>query len=386
MKIWLWFFSLVVGGAFAHANITPLGKVPDWKSLDCFQNTITFKEFRNALAEVYCPREEWWSAWMVVDEKSARIRKENGSDEWYQLNFKSAEDSNRSDEIAELEKSLDGLVIGLDPGHIGGEWSKMEKRHFQMGDDPPVKEGDLSLAVAKRLIPELEELGAVTYLVRDGAEPVTHRRPSDFRALAHQWAGKIQSSAGLPDRLTLERERAELLFYRVDEIHARANLINDTLKPDLVICLHLNAAPWPDPDNRTLVDRNDFHVLVNGCYMGGELAYDDQRFELLLRLLNRWHVPERLLGESMASALAEITRLPAFSYKGPNALKVGDVPGVWARNLLANRIYHCPVIFLEPYVANSHSAYELIQKESSGQEIVEEYSSAVLAGLKNHFR
>ena len=386
MKIWLWFFSLVFWGAFAHANITPLGKVPDWKSLDCFQNTITFKEFRNALAEVYCPREEWWSAWMVVDEKSARIRKENGSDEWYQLNFKSAEDSNRSDEIAELEKSLDGLVIALDPGHIGGEWSKMEKRHFQMGDDPPVKEGDLSLAVAKRLIPELEELGAVPYLVRDESEPVTHRRPSDFRALAHQWAGKIQSSAGLPDRLTLERERAELLFYRVDEIHARANLINDTLKPDLVICLHLNAAPWPDPDNRTLVDRNDFHVLVNGCYMGGELAYDDQRFELLLRLLNRWHVPERLLGESMASALAEITRLPAFSYKGPNALKVGDVPGVWARNLLANRIYHCPVIFLEPYVANSHSAYELIQKENSGQEIVEEYSSAVLAGLKNHFR
>jgi N-acetylmuramoyl-L-alanine amidase len=386
MKIWLWFFSLVVGGAFAHANITPLGKVPDWKSLDCFQNTITSKQFRNALAEVYCPREEWWSAWMVVDEKSARIRKENGSDEWYQLNFKSADDSNRSDEFEELEKSLDGLVIALDPGHIGGKWSKMEKRHFQMGDDPPVKEGDLSLAVAKRLIPELEELGAVPYLVRDGAEPVTHRRPSDFRTLAHQWAGKIQSSAGLPDRLTLERERAELLFYRVDEIHARANLINDTLKPDLVICLHLNAAPWPDPDNRTLVDRNDFHVLVNGCYMGGELAYDDQRFELLLRLLNRWHVPERLLGESMASALAEITRLPAFSYKGPNALKVGDVPGVWARNLLANRIYHCPVIFLEPYVANSHSAYELIQKESSGQEIVEEYSSAVLAGLKNHFR
>ena len=362
MKIWLLFFSLVVGGAFAHANITPLGKVPDWKSLDCFQNTTTSKQFRKALAEVYCPREEWWSAWMVVDEKSARIRKENGSDEWYQLNFKSAGDSNRSDEIAELEKSLDGLVIALDPGHIGGEWSKMEKRHFQMGDDPPVKEGDLSLAVAKRLIPELEELGAVPYLVRDGAEPVTHRRPSDFRELAHQWAGKIQSSAGLPDRLTLERERAELLFYRVDEIHARANLINDTLKPDLVICLHLNAAPWPDPDNRTLVDRNDFHVLVNGCYMGGELAYDNQRFELLLRLLNRWHVPERLLGESMASALAEITRLPAFSYKGPNALKVGDVPGVWARNLLANRIYHCPVIFLEPYVANSHSAYELIQK------------------------
>ena len=29
---------------------------------------------------------------------------------------------------------------------------------------------------------------------------------------------------------------------------------------------------------------------VNGCYMGGELALDDQRFEMLLRLLNGWHL------------------------------------------------------------------------------------------------
>ena len=87
----------------------------------------------------------------------------------------------------------------------------------------------------------------------------------------------------------------------------------------------------------------------------------------------------------MASAFAEITNLPPFSYKGPNALKVGDVPGVWARNLLANRIYQCPVIFLEPYVANSHSAYELIKKESEGQKLVDEYCLAVLAGLQSIF-
>ena len=63
----------------------------------------------------------------------------------------------------------------------------------------------------------------------------------------------------------------------------------------------------------------------------------------------------------MSRSFSRLTKLPAFNYKGPNALKVGEVKGVWARNLLANRIYRCPVVFLEPYIANSKDAYERIQ-------------------------
>ena len=68
-------------------------------------------------------------------------------------------------------------------------------------------------------------------------------------------------------------------------------------------------------------------------------------FEMIWRLLNRWEVKERSIAESMSRAFAQKTGLPAFAYKGPNALKIGDVEGVWARNLLANRIYEAPVIF-----------------------------------------
>ena len=50
-----------------------------------------------------------------------------------------------------------------------------------------------------------------------------------------------------------------------------------------------------------------------------------------------------------------------FSYKGPNAQKIGAVPGVWARNLLANRIYGRSVVFLEPYIANSLATYPRAQ-------------------------
>ncbi|MFL2937963.1 MAG: hypothetical protein ACJZ7A_02565, partial [Opitutales bacterium] len=189
----------------------------------------------------------------------------------------------------------------------------------------------------------------------------------------------------------LIRKRREMLFYRVSEIYARADLINQDFRPDLTVCIHLNAAPWKDANQSELVDRNDYHVLVNGCYMGGELAYDNQRFEMLIRLLNGWNERERDYAESLSGSLARGTGLPAFAYKGPNALKIGSVPGVWARNLLANRLYRSPVVFLEPYIANSNQAYRRIrlgnyegQREVDGEmrlSLVEEYAQAIREGI-----
>jgi len=171
-------------------------------------------------------------------------------------------------------------------------------------------------------------------------------------------------------------------------------LVNDELKPDLVICIHLNAAPWPDPENLSLVERNDYHVLTNGAYMGGEVAVDEQRLQMMVKLLNHSHREERSLAESLATSFARATGLPAFSYDGPNAVKVGEVPGVWARNLIANRLYECPVVFLEPYVANSKEVFARIlagdyegTKKVAGKSrvsLVEEYVDATVAGLVVH--
>jgi hypothetical protein len=129
--------------------------------------------------------------------------------------------------------------------------------------------------------------------------------------------------------------------------------------------------------------------------MGGELALDDQRFEMMLRMLNGWHEIEQKLAEDVSVALAKATKLPAFSYKGPNALKIGKVEGVWARNLLANRLYRCPVVFLEPYRANSKGAYKRITegsykgvREIEGVRripLVDEYAQAVAEGLTRNF-
>jgi hypothetical protein len=78
-----------------------------------------------------------------------------------------------------------------------------------------------------------------------------------------------------------------------------------------------------------------------------------------------------------------------------NALPVKGHPYLWARNLLANRLYDCPVIFMEPYVMNSTIDLPRLQagdyegkREINGvprQAIFREYADALAEGLARHY-
>ncbi len=151
-----------------------------------------------------------------------------------------------------------------------------------------------------------------------------------------------------------------MLFTRAD-IRARGVKVNDTLRPDLVLCLHFNAEAWGDPAKPALVDHNHLHVLVNGCYEPDEIAKDDVRFEMLRKLLDRSGAEELAAAQPIAAALAAATGLPPYQYTGPNAVRVDGSPYIWARNLLANRIYTCPVVYIEPYVMNSPEVFARVQ-------------------------
>ena len=375
---------------------------PEWASLDLFQNRINRTDFEHLLTKVYCPRASWRKGWIELKEKEVSIRKSKALDDCYILSFGDGNQTSTGEDSitpSGSKLSLQGLTIALDPGHIGGDYSKMEGRHFSIGESPPVKEGDLALTVAKILKKKLIDLGAKVILVREENRPVSSYQPQDFLEEVEEWIVAKEERRGerfpAEERVEMIKNRSEVLFYRVSEIHARADFINTQVLPDFAVCIHLNAAPWSDPDSFELLDRNDYHVLVNGCYMGGELADDQQRFEMIYRLLNGWHKMELLLAENVSRSFSRLTKLPAFSYKGPNALKVGEVKGVWARNLLANRIYRCPVVFLEPYIANSKEVHERIQlgnyngeKQVRGElklSLVEEYAESVFQGIRDSF-
>jgi hypothetical protein len=101
------------------------------------------------------------------------------------------------------------------------------------------------------------------------------------------------------------------------------------------------------------------------------------------------------LCEAIARGMAEATGLPPFTYTGTNARAVAGQPYVWIRNLLANRIYECPVVFLEPYVMNNREVFERLRAgDYEGRSVVagrerlsifQEYAAGVVQGLRVYY-
>jgi N-acetylmuramoyl-L-alanine amidase len=388
--------------------LTPLSSSPDWDQLQKFQETITHDRFMHLLDDVYAVGHAA-QKWIKVEPDYAEIQTSGN----HQLKLRFAKDSIRpipkywhdpKTLPSNNDQPLAGLTIALDPGHLGGSWAKMEERWFQIGTAEPVKEGDLTLETAKSLAPRLRDLGARVVFVHSSPGPLTPLRPEDLRAEAR---ASLKSRGVHPILPTYhgpadpEKEHsvtweAERLFYRVSEIHERAKRVNHFLKPDLTLCLHFNAEPWGDPANPTLTDIDHLHLIVNGAYAESELAYADVRYQMLLKLLSQSFDEELSIAESIAHRLSETTRLPAYRYNSDNAHPIGTSGYVWERNLLANRLYHCPVAYVECYVMNSRDFFDRFQAGAYDGErafngvmhknIYTEYADGVAQGLADYFR
>jgi hypothetical protein len=397
----------------AEDNIGVLGSKPKWSVLEHYQETITRDEFAHLIYDVYCTH-GFAPDLIEVNTDSARILINRQSQSFFTLRFAGNDASRnpvprlwhpaKSLPPAKANKPLSGLRIALDPGHLGGEWARMEERWFQAGNAQPVQEGDLTLKVAQLLAPRLRELGAKVFFVRNSSEPVTAKRPNDFRELARNILirnGVPQPRADVLDPNDPEKEQtirwqSEILFYRYSEIRRRAALVNFKLHPDLVLCLHFNAEGWGDPNNPMLPDINHLHLLVNGSYLQQELEFDDERFEMIRRLLSRAYDEELPLADTIAGTMARETQLPPYQYPTTNSTtKVGTSDYVYARNLLATRLYRCPVVYCEPYVMNSKDAFARIQagdyegtRNINGIEhksIFREYDDSVVDGLVEYY-
>ncbi|HWB02732.1 MAG TPA: hypothetical protein VG796_06875 [Verrucomicrobiales bacterium] len=391
--------------ASARRLVTPGASVPDWSRLDPWQGKVTHDQFLHLLQDVLTG-DMLWSRHIEVRGDSALIRMATPVDEAdstgarYLLKFAPSGSTDtaaaqrywrRLEELPPLHdpaRPLENVHIALDPGHIGGSWAVMEERYSNPpGASAPVKEGEINLRAAQVLAPMLEVLGARVSLVRKSLEPATPVRPEQLmdEARASLAQGGVGMTAG-----NIKRE-AERLFYRAYEVRARGQLVNETLRPDLVLCLHHNG----NVASNSLSNSNHLHVLAHGCIGDDEFRFDDQRLEGLLRLVQRIPEVELPLCIAVARGMAEATGLPPYTYPGRNARPVAGQPYVWMRNLIANRVYLCPVAFLEPYVMNNPEVIERLAAGDyeglapiAGKErisIYREYAGGVAAGLKEFF-
>lgn len=297
--------------------------------------------------------------------------------------------SRRADDLP-----LAGLHLALDPGHIGGDWAPWEWRNFRISeDDFWVREGELVLAVAQHVRARLVTLGAEVTLLRESFQPINPKTFVEYWPIA---AGQLQRPSDVSLRVQLEhalavRNRAVRLAVVSGEIAERARVVNQVIRPDALISLHINAAAWPAGETLQLVETNHAHVLIFGCLSAQELASPRQQEQLITKLTNGSGPIEAVLGAAFGRALAEATGLPPGDYEGRNAIRLdASVPYLWARNLMLLRLVDCPSILLEPYIANSHSSYARLQKAlatravcapPAADDILIEYADAVVEGV-----
>jgi N-acetylmuramoyl-L-alanine amidase len=408
--------STIIGSGIEPTQLgklSVLGTAPDWKKLELFAGSMTREEFQKAWSEIYAEEKALPPPFEVTQEALLVPTGESGEGK-IRVPFRAVGQSGspvsgswrRAAELPPLRGRplLSDLHIALDPGHIGGGWAVMEERFLSFKPGEDIREGDMSLLTAKILKERLIKLGAVVSLVRENNDPVTLKRPADLEKDARQ----LLLEAGFPDpkpgyqdttgdaKLLTVQWQSEKLFYRVSEIHARGQRVNEQIKPDLVLCLHFNAESWGAADAPQFSPKNHLHILVNGCYSNAELMQRDVRFEMLRRLFGRVHEEELPLAVAVADGMARRTGLPAYIYTTPNARKVPDNPFVYARNLLANRIYQCPVVYLEPYVMNHEETYRrLLAGHYIGRTLIggrlvssaiEDYVRGVVDGLVNYYQ
>ena len=332
---------------------------PDWSRLDRFQNTMMRDRFKFLLENVYT-KDQSYREFVTINADHALIQTPRAEQKTYRVAFSTLE------KAPQPPPALDQLHVAIDPGHIGGDFAEMEERHLDYGDHRPIREGEMTLRTARHLRKLLEARGAKVTLVRKKNAPVLNKPPSAFAT--------------------------QKLFYRTAEIHARGKLVNETIKPDLVVCLHFNATGSPIP-----VPGQDFHVLVNGTYHPSELSQPDELFSMLWRLLSDYYATELPLAEHTADAFERHTDLPPYRYPSTNpfAQNLAENPYLWARNLLASRLYHAPVIFLEPYTQNSTEFVERFRLgDYSGYQVIDgtprrslyrEYAHAVADAIQAHY-
>lgn len=356
-------------------KVSPLGTKPDWSRLQSFHQTLTRAEFEAAMRDVYSDNSPLPPPW-TLDSDGVVVKTGDPLKPETRIGFASTRSNaplpgtrtwRRAAELPPLKgrPPLSDVHIALDPGHIGGGYAVMEERYLSFAPGEAIQEGNLSLITAQVLAERLKALGAYVSLVRERQDPVTTLRPSDLVTTARQ----LLAEAGFPSpqenyndltgdaKILTVQWQSEKLFYRVSEIQARAQKVNAAIKPDVVLCLHYNAEAWGDATKPQFSPMNHMHVLVNGCYSLPELEQQDVRFEMFLRLFSRMHEEELPLAESVAEGMRTATGLPAYVYTTPNARRVGSNAYVYARNLLANRVYQCPVVYLEPFVMNHEETY-----------------------------
>ncbi|NGX37438.1 MAG: hypothetical protein K1000chlam2_00594 [Chlamydiae bacterium] len=305
--------------------------------------------------------------------------------------LKLAPTKNESGSYEKKQKSLVGVKIAIDPGHLGGPYARLEERFI---DIPPslerpepiqFDEGTLSFLTAVYLKILLEREGAIVMMTRDQVGKGVYGE--DF----FDWLKKN------PDLWKGEISLNKLFrrFYNPLDLRARAAKIN-AFEPDLSIVIHYNSHEVEEEysSNHCVASSNYNLVFIPGAFCRNELVEYENRYEFL-RLLASEDLPRSM--QLSSEILREfnhqldvpvVSKIDGAHYLDKVCIKVED--GIYARNLALTRLIHSPVCYGETLIQNNiNECINLNRRDFviDGRPCssrIKQVAEAYFAGIKNY--
>lgn len=280
-------------------------------------------------------------------------------------------------------RTLKGMKIAIDPGHIGGAYhmGETESRCMTLAIDSTKQiqlvEGNLTFFTALLLKHKLDSMGAQTMMTR------TDTGLSSLGITFFEWKKKIKNKPYLDSLISnnlISEKGVRLLhahlpdkvlftdvFGSVD-MAARAKKIN-TFHPDITVIIHYNVNERNLGWNHT-TDKDYVMAFVPGCITSEDLKTLAGRLNFLRLLLSPDIERSIELSSAVAKHISSGLNVPLAqktdaTYLTEHCLSTPQ-KGVYSRDLALTRLIIGPLVYGEPlYQDNNSECLLLTAKDSS---------------------
>jgi N-acetylmuramoyl-L-alanine amidase len=275
-------------------------------------------------------------------------------------------------------KSLKGMKIAIDAGHIGGTFDMggVESRCMSLCIDSAhqikLEEGNLTFFTAQYLKKKLEAQGAVVILSRPDTGV------SSIGISFYEWKRRIKNrtyvDSLLKEGLMTEKEAGMLhnkladraLFSDVFgpmDLSGRARKIN-AFKPDITVVIHYNVNEKNTGWTKT-TDKDFVMAFVGGCITTKDLTTLAGRLTFLRLLISNDIENSLKLCSYTVNHLSTDLKVPIVkrsdaTYLSEHCLST-PVEGVYSRDLALTRMIKGPLVYGEPlYQDNANECVMLL--------------------------
>ncbi len=259
------------------------------------------------------------------------------------------------------------LKIAIDPGHLGGEYAKMEEKYIYancQNDTFLFCEGDLSIQTSLILETMLKNKGVDVFLTK------RLMGYTSFGMDFHTWIklkfnDTIDSIYGNDEitrsaHLNLKKNLDDLQFvfhrfFKNYDLKNRIRLINE-FNPSLTIAIHYNVhnGNWRGYENKPIMPvHENYNILfVPGAFLPNELKSNKDK-EAFTRLYYGVTIEKSIAySKILINEFTKVLDVPPVPrkyekfYPLSNCVYTG-IPGVYARNLALTRLIESPICYGE---------------------------------------